>query len=68
LLGGLRQKVLLTSVIGLAIRAEMSFIIAREAVTKGIVSEQFLAVTTVIVTGSMLTILPLFSKLSAVTE
>ncbi|MEM3404256.1 MAG: cation:proton antiporter [Nitrososphaeria archaeon] len=68
LLGGLRQRILLTSVIGLAIRAEMSFIIAREAVAKGIVSEQFLAVTTVIVIGSMLIILPLFSKLSTMTE
>jgi hypothetical protein len=45
------------------VRAEMSLIIAREGVAAGIVGDEFLALTTIIVIGSMIITLPLFMKL-----
>ncbi|MCW4045141.1 MAG: cation:proton antiporter [Candidatus Bathyarchaeota archaeon] len=62
-LAGFRGKTLLTLTLGLAVRAEMSFIIAYEGVAMGIVSDDFLTVTAIAVIGSMITVLPVFSKL-----
>jgi CPA2 family monovalent cation:H+ antiporter-2 len=64
--GGLHGKVLLALATGLAIRAEMSLIIAREGVALGIVGNDFLALAAVVVIGSILLALPLFVKLSKV--
>ncbi len=62
-LAGFRGKTLWTLTIGLAVRAEMSFIIAFEGVTLGIVGNDFLALTAISVIGSMLVALPIFQKL-----
>ncbi len=62
-IAGFRGKTLWTLTVGLAVRAEISFIIAYEGVTLGIVGSDFLALTAIAVIGSMVVILPLFSKL-----
>ena len=62
-LAGFQGKTLWTLTIGLAVRAEMSFIIAYEGVAMGIVGTDFLTLTAIAVIGSMIVILPLFSKL-----
>jgi monovalent cation:H+ antiporter-2, CPA2 family len=62
-LAGFRGKTLLTLTIGLAVRAEMSFIIAFEGVSMGVVDNNFLTLTAIAVIGSMIISLPLFSKL-----
>ena len=56
-------KTLWTLTIGLAVRAEMSFIIAYEGVAMGIVGIDFLTLKAISVIGSMIVVLPLFSKL-----
>jgi CPA2 family monovalent cation:H+ antiporter-2 len=65
-LGGLRGKVLLALTTGLAIRGEISLIIAREGVALGIVGSDFLALAAIVVIGSIFLALPLFAKLSKV--
>ncbi len=62
-LAGFRGKPLWALTIGLAVRAEMSFIIAYEGVSMGIVGNDFLTLTAIAVIGSMIVVLPLFSKL-----
>jgi CPA2 family monovalent cation:H+ antiporter-2 len=62
-LAGFRGKPLLAITMGLAVRAEMSFIIAFEGVSMGIVGRDFLTLTAVSVVGSMIVVLPIFSKL-----
>ncbi|MCW4046562.1 MAG: cation:proton antiporter [Candidatus Bathyarchaeota archaeon] len=62
-LAGFKGKTLWTLTIGLAVRAEMSFIIAYEGVAMGIVGTDFLTLTAISVIGSMIVVLPLFSKL-----
>jgi monovalent cation:H+ antiporter-2, CPA2 family len=62
-LAGFKGKPLWTITIGLAVRAELSFIIAYEGVTRGIVGTDFLTLTAIAVIGSMILVLPLFSKL-----
>jgi CPA2 family monovalent cation:H+ antiporter-2 len=62
-LAGFRGKTLWTLTIGLAVRAEMSFIIAFEGVSLGIVGNDFLTLTAIAVIGSMIVVLPLFSRL-----
>jgi monovalent cation:H+ antiporter-2, CPA2 family len=62
-LAGYRGKPLYALTIGLAVRAEMSFIIAFEGVKLGIVDNSFLAITAISVIGSMIIVLPLFTKL-----
>ncbi|MCW4003784.1 MAG: cation:proton antiporter [Candidatus Bathyarchaeota archaeon] len=62
-LAGLKGKTLWTATIGLAVRAELSFIIAYEGVAMGIVGTDFLTLTAIAVIGSMIVVLPLFSKL-----
>jgi len=63
-LAGFRNKALLTLATGLAIRAEMSLIIAREGVASGIVADEFLGLTAVLVIGSIIIILPTFSRIT----
>lgn len=60
---GFRGKTLWTITVGLAVRAAMSFIIAYEGVAMGIVTADFLTLTAITVIGSMIIVLPLFSKL-----
>ncbi|MEM4733376.1 MAG: cation:proton antiporter, partial [Candidatus Bathyarchaeia archaeon] len=60
---GFHGKTLWAITIGLAVRAEMSFIIAYEGVAMGIVAADFLTLTAIAVIGSMIIVLPLFSKL-----
>ncbi|MCX8153362.1 MAG: cation:proton antiporter [Candidatus Bathyarchaeota archaeon] len=62
-LAGFHGKTLWAATVGLAVRAEMSFIIAYEGVTMGIVDPDFLTLTAIAVIGSMIIVLPLFSKL-----
>jgi monovalent cation:H+ antiporter-2, CPA2 family len=62
-LAGFRGKTLWALAIGLTVRAEMSFIIAFEGVSRGIVGDDFLILTAISVIGSMIVVLPLFSKL-----
>lgn len=62
-LAGFQGKTLWTLTIGLAVRAEMSFIIAYEGVAMEIVGTDFLTLTAIAVIGSMIVVLPLFSKL-----
>ncbi|MGE5188088.1 MAG: cation:proton antiporter [Betaproteobacteria bacterium] len=62
-LAGLKGRTLWTVTIGLAVRAEMSFIIAYEGVSRGVVGNDFLTLTAIAVIGSMIVVLPLFSKL-----
>jgi len=60
---GFRKKELWAVTIGLAVRAEISFVIAYEGVSRGIVGTDFLTLTAISVIGSMAVVLPLFSKL-----
>ncbi|MCW4007227.1 MAG: cation:proton antiporter [Candidatus Bathyarchaeota archaeon] len=60
---GFRGKTLWAITVGLAVRAEMSFIIAYEGVAMGIVAADFLTLTAIAVIGSMIIVLPLFLKL-----
>lgn len=62
-LAGFKGKTLWAITIGLAVRAEMSFVIAYEGVSRGFVSTDFLALTAIVVIGSMIVVLPLFTKL-----
>jgi CPA2 family monovalent cation:H+ antiporter-2 len=62
-LAGFRGKTLWALTIGLAVRAEMSFIIAYEGVSMGIVNNDFFTITAIAVIGSMIVVIPLFSKL-----
>ena len=62
-LAGLKGKTLLTVTVGLAVRAEMSFIIAYEGVSRGIVGNDFLTLAAIAVIGSMIVVLPMFSRL-----
>jgi CPA2 family monovalent cation:H+ antiporter-2 len=62
-LAGFRGRTLWTMTIGLAVRGEMSFIIAYEGVSRGIVGSDFLTLTAISVIGSMVVVLPVFSKL-----
>lgn len=62
-LAGFRGRTLWTLSIGLAVRAELSFIIAYEGVAMGIVDTNFLSLTAIAIIGSMIAVLPLFSKL-----
>ena len=61
--GGMRGKALATLALGLSIRAEISLIIAREAVTAGLAGTDFLALTTAVVIGSIIVAVPLFSRM-----
>jgi CPA2 family monovalent cation:H+ antiporter-2 len=56
-------RTLLPMVIALAVRAEMSLIIAQEGAGSGIPSSEFLGLAAMIVIGSMVIALPLFSRL-----
>jgi Kef-type K+ transport system membrane component KefB len=67
-LAGFRGRTLWTVTIGLAVRAEMSFIIAYEGVSRGIVGNDFLTLTAIAVIGSMIVVLPLFSRLVKTSE
>lgn len=67
-LAGFRGRTLWTAVVGLAVRAEMSFIIAYEGVLRGIVGSDFLTLTAIAVVGSMIIVLPVFSKLVRVNQ
>ena len=65
--GGLseyRGRILFTLAIGLSVKAEMSLIIAREAVVTGIVPNEFLSLVTIIVIGSIIVTMPIFSRMS----
>ncbi|MEJ5327987.1 MAG: cation:proton antiporter [Candidatus Bathyarchaeia archaeon] len=62
-LAGFKSKTLWAITAGLAVRAEMSFIIAYEGVAMGILAADFLTLTAIAVIGSMIVIIPLFSKL-----
>lgn len=62
-LAGFRGKTLWALTLGLAVRAELSFIIAYEGVSMGIVGSDFLTLTAIAVVGSMVVVLPVFSKL-----
>jgi CPA2 family monovalent cation:H+ antiporter-2 len=62
-LAGFRGKTLWALAVGLAVRAEMSFIIAYEGVAMSIVDHEFLTVTAIAVIGSMIVVLPVFSAL-----
>ena len=62
-LAGFKGKTLWTVTLGLAVRAEMSFIIAYEGVSRGVVGNDFLTLTAIAVIGSMIIVLPLFSRL-----
>jgi len=62
--GGFRSRTLFAMVIALAVRAEMSLIIAREGVAAGIVGAEFLALTATVVIGSMICTLPFFPRLA----
>jgi Kef-type K+ transport system membrane component KefB len=62
-LAGYRGKTLYTLTLGLIVRAEMSFIIAFQGVSMGIVKNDFLTLTAIVVIGSMIVVLPLFTKL-----
>jgi len=62
-LAGFKSRTLGTVTLGLAVRAEMSFIIAYEGVSRGVVGNDFLTLTAIAVIGSMIIVLPLFSRL-----
>jgi len=61
---GLHGRILLSSTLGLAVRGEMSLIIAREAFASGYVGTDFLTLTTIVVIGSIFVVMPLFSKMA----
>jgi monovalent cation:H+ antiporter-2, CPA2 family len=62
-LAGFRGKPLSALTIALAVRAEMSFIIAYEGVSMGIVGNDFFTITAIVVIGSMIVVIPLFTQL-----
>ncbi len=62
-IGGLKGGPLIPLVLALSIRAEMSLIIAREAVLSGVLGDEFLVIATVLVIGSIILTVPLFSRL-----
>ncbi|MGQ9781110.1 MAG: cation:proton antiporter [Nitrososphaeria archaeon] len=62
ILANLQRTALIPLSIGLAVRGEMSLIIAREAVARQVVGYDFLTLLAVVTIGSMLVVLPLFSK------
>ncbi len=62
-IGGLGGKHLTASAIGLAIRAEMSLIIAREGATTGVIGNDFLPIAATAVILSMVLMTPIFSRL-----
>jgi monovalent cation:H+ antiporter-2, CPA2 family len=62
-IAGFRGKPLLALTVALAVRAEMSFIIAYEGVSMGIVGNEFFTITAIIVVGSMIVVIPLFTRL-----
>jgi CPA2 family monovalent cation:H+ antiporter-2 len=62
-LAGVQKTALIPLSVGLAVRGEMSLIIAREAVSRQVVGYEFLTLLTVVTVGSMLIVLPTFSKL-----
>lgn len=61
--GGIRGKTLMVLALGLSVRAEISLIIAREAVASGLAGADFLALTTAVVIGSIFMTMPLFSRM-----
>lgn len=67
-LAGFNGKTLWAITIGLAVRAEMSFIIAYEGVARGFVGTDFLTLTAIVVIGSMAVVLPLFTRLIKTTK
>lgn len=62
-LGGFHGRALLAMAVGLAVRGEISLIVAREGVGAGVVGGEFLGVAAAVVIGSVLIALPLLSKL-----
>jgi len=66
LIGGLISKAKRSSVIpaaiGLSIRGEVSLIIAQEGISQGIVGEEFMILTFLIIFGSILLLFPLFIR------
>jgi Kef-type K+ transport system membrane component KefB len=62
-ISGFGGKQLAASVVGLAIRAEMSLIIAREGVATGVIGSDFLPVAATAVILSMVLITPVYSRL-----
>lgn len=62
-IAGLGGKQLTASTIGLAIRAEMSLIIAREGIATGIIRSDFLPVAATAVILTMVLITPIYSRL-----
>lgn len=61
-LGGIKGKQLIVMSLGLAVRGEMSLIIAQQALLEGIANSQFLAIVASVVIGSILLTIPLFYK------
>lgn len=61
--GGMRGKTLTTLALGLSVRAEITLIIAREAVASGLAGTEFLALTTAVVIGSIIITVPVFSRM-----
>ncbi len=66
--GGLRGSSLRALTVALAVRGEISLIVAREAVALGIVEASFLALTATVVVGSVFVVLPIFARLSKVMD
>jgi len=62
-IAGFSGRALATMTVGLAIRAEMSLIIAREGVATGVVGSDFLSVAAMAVILSMVLVTPIYSKL-----
>jgi CPA2 family monovalent cation:H+ antiporter-2 len=62
-IGGLSGKQLTASTVGLAIRAEMSLIIAREGTATGMIGASFLPVAGTAVILSMVLMTPIYSRL-----
>jgi len=63
IVAGLRKDTLFASAFGLAIRAEMSLIIAREASATGILGEDFLSVAASATILSLVLITPIFTRM-----
>ncbi len=61
-LAGLRPNTIWASAVALVVRAEISFVVAYEGMAMGIVGSDFLALTAIIVIGSIMVVLPLFSQ------
>ena len=60
---GFNRKQLTTLVVGLAIRAEMSLIIAREGIAAGAIGSDFISIAATAVILSMVLITPIYSRL-----